>query len=1362
MVNNNDSIDDLGHDQDFLHARQLCYLASSDLLPQKLTCSVTTTGINDASDTLETLIPPLVPASEPGMSQCAPADKSMEQTAEQQDGALRLQMEQLQRLVAEQQKIIAFYNPGFSVSPVIPSHVAAAMSPLPCFPAPLTPAQLPPENSSQVESPGCLETSPSVMPSALQNCSPPPVANESGSEISGEHPQLSDSGISTEPLLQHNEGPTKQLSRKDAQEETRTKNNGQLKERPFPGAFSVVEEEQTEQMKEVSPPPSSTKVKMKTGNLGNRPITTGTDIRQKKTSEKCIEQLQVDTQLVEKQEQKQQSKAKGTSRKTFLKRKEGTVRVNRTKQKPLKETSKNSRRTDVEHWSLFSQSGQMDAGILQPREYPHVNLQVSSMRMSAHGKKANCALAEQEIKAQTDCEVKVQEQSAEEKVVIRRDEDAFGSPHAKWTEILNSCPETTEMNLQLGGDSETNHRDSLEQVDRTDRRPVEGTLQIDLGRANQLRQCELSEEEKSPLEVLQKSCMLQDIESEHMREAVWSAVPVFTQGQKHVQVCPQELVSGSQSPESKRQIHTSFKKVNDKIIKITCNSLEAVEQGSSSLVLQQECQKKGTAALTWHVASSSHESGCLSSSDDDPKSHCSQYPSQHRPQGADHSDRHLDLSENDYVSDEPSETEPTSMKKNISLSSRKQDIQELSRQQSLSLSTSSSDSSTRTARLKGSMCSVFHLTKSKRGEDELESKARHVKSLDLPSSAVVLGIKGGPEVKQPQNKLPTNVLAETQSILSSGLESGVYHGGSLSLTRAEEEQDKAMHFLRRQMDQLKAVRGQEMAHPLQYNRDQTDALQKEEVMHSKFKGTPRVTGGSVKSEEIQILKQQIAGLQEEFRRNESCWHAAYCKLRDQVEMLTRQNMELRVELRGSEYKRLKAERKRGTVNLTDGKFQTPVAEAILRETTSSTAQEERSWREKHESCITSCVGPKAALQKQCFRDINSKAIKSSVQKADPLRMVTKEQQEKKTSRCSLGRSTTPTGRTTLHQGSVTPFELEEVVYQPSPSGRGTDERKSPGAGSQLSVSKGYKSSYEKGTPSPISVISEDIFLSNKHSNNTCSFALCSNSEETQEEEIPNLKKTEKMLKPQNKVAFETPQRRSGITAYENKVLTRSSPTLLDAESKVKPPKSILSRRSMLHQERRENEDVVQEKIEHRDGKVEEVLTDGRRIITFRNGTKKEISADKRMTTISFFNGDVKKIMPDQRVIYYYADAQTTHTAYPEGLEVLQFPNNQIEKHYPDGTQEIVFPDHTVKCLYSDGFEETFFPDGTIVKVEKNGDKLVVFSNGQKEFHTAQFKRREYPDGTVKTVYCNGRQETKYLSGRVRIKDEKGNIILDKK
>uniref|UniRef100_A0A8C3JPS4 Uncharacterized protein n=1 Tax=Calidris pygmaea TaxID=425635 RepID=A0A8C3JPS4_9CHAR len=73
-----------------------------------------------------------------------------------------------------------------------------------------------------------------------------------------------------------------------------------------------------------------------------------------------------------------------------------------------------------------------------------------------------------------------------------------------------------------------------------------------------------------------------------------------------------------------------------------------------------------------------------------------------------------------------------------------------------------------------------------------------------------------------------------------------------------------------------------------------------------------------------ILKQQIAGLQEEFKRNESCWHAAYGKLRDQVEMLTRQNMELRDELRVSEHQRQKAEKNPEAVNFMDRKSETPV------------------------------------------------------------------------------------------------------------------------------------------------------------------------------------------------------------------------------------------------------------------------------------------------------------------------------------------------------------------------------------------------------------------------------------------------------
>ncbi|KAL1770366.1 centromere protein J-like [Sigmodon hispidus] len=176
-------------------------------------------------------------------------------------------------------------------------------------------------------------------------------------------------------------------------------------------------------------------------------------------------------------------------------------------------------------------------------------------------------------------------------------------------------------------------------------------------------------------------------------------------------------------------------------------------------------------------------------------------------------------------------------------------------------------------------------------------------------------------------------------------------------------------------------------------------------------------------------------------------------------------------------------------------------------------------------------------------------------------------------------------------------------------------------------------------------------------------------------------------------------------------------------------------------------------------KVEQVLSDGRTIITFPNGTRKEISADKQTTLIKYFNGDMKKIKPDRRVIYYYADAQTTHTTYPDGVEVVQFPNKWTEKFYPDGSKETVFPDGTVKQL-KDGCEETVFPDGTCVTVKRNGDKTIKFINGQKEIHTARFKRREFPDGSTKTVYCNGCQETKYASGRVRVKDEMGTVILD--
>ncbi len=59
-----------------------------------------------------------------------------------------------------------------------------------------------------------------------------------------------------------------------------------------------------------------------------------------------------------------------------------------------------------------------------------------------------------------------------------------------------------------------------------------------------------------------------------------------------------------------------------------------------------------------------------------------------------------------------------------------------------------------------------------------------------------------------------------------------------------------------------------------------------------------------------------------------------------------------------------------------------------------------------------------------------------------------------------------------------------------------------------------------------------------------------------------------------------------------------------------------------------------------------------------------------------------------------------------------------------------------------------------------GEKVIELASGQVEVHTQSYRKRKYPDGTVKIVYFDGRQETQYASGRVRVKDKNGFLILD--
>lgn len=145
-----------------------------------------------------------------------------------------------------------------------------------------------------------------------------------------------------------------------------------------------------------------------------------------------------------------------------------------------------------------------------------------------------------------------------------------------------------------------------------------------------------------------------------------------------------------------------------------------------------------------------------------------------------------------------------------------------------------------------------------------------------------------------------------------------------------------------------------------------------------------------------------------------------------------------------------------------------------------------------------------------------------------------------------------------------------------------------------------------------------------------------------------------------------------------------------------------------------------------------VESEGVREVVFKRGGKKLIYPDGR-STVYFKNNDIKDVYPDGKVVYRFSQTDTIQTTFPDGLQIFQFANGQLEKHFPNKHKEINFPDGTVKKIAPDEGEETIFPDGTVQKVEANGVKHIDYVNGQKEtVKTDGTRVREWPDGTVKT------------------------------
>uniref|UniRef100_A0A2C9JNJ7 Centromere protein J C-terminal domain-containing protein n=1 Tax=Biomphalaria glabrata TaxID=6526 RepID=A0A2C9JNJ7_BIOGL len=181
---------------------------------------------------------------------------------------------------------------------------------------------------------------------------------------------------------------------------------------------------------------------------------------------------------------------------------------------------------------------------------------------------------------------------------------------------------------------------------------------------------------------------------------------------------------------------------------------------------------------------------------------------------------------------------------------------------------------------------------------------------------------------------------------------------------------------------------------------------------------------------------------------------------------------------------------------------------------------------------------------------------------------------------------------------------------------------------------------------------------------------------------------------------------------------------------------------------------------HPEGKVEKTYKTGAKEIHFPNGTVKEISADGQTIICRLANGDIRQIFPDHRVVYIFAEAEILQTTYSDGLETFEFKNGQTEKRYPDGTVEIIFPSKDVKYLFPDGGQEVILTNGTVMQYNTKGERTVEYPSGDREIHTAEFQRREFPDGIIKTVYADGRHETRFPNGRVRLRDKSGTVIMD--
>ncbi|KAH3888449.1 centromere protein J-like [Dreissena polymorpha] len=540
--------------------------------------------------------------------------------------------------------------------------------------------------------------------------------------------------------------------------------------------------------------------------------------------------------------------------------------------------------------------------------------------------------------------------------------------------------------------------------------------------------------------------------------------------------------------------------------------------------------------------------------------------------------------------------------------------------------------------------------------------------------------------------------------------------GHLAKLRTEREEGLAK--LKKEIEEFEREKAEELKRFEEFKKEELKKLKHERKMFDKYQKAARAGPDKKEREEIENLRMQLSELQEEMKRKESRWTSNNSRLRDKMEALEAENEELREELKMLEKKRIEWMQK-------DDKNKSRTSNII-----SSTPADDR-----HRSHMTN---GEHDYGEQPMNDLSSHS--GGLQKSQPAHS------KASNIRTSVAHSHSSNSGPP-HTSQAPPSTHQPLTTQSTTHGKQSNVNQSTKTSAAVKTNQPAKKGSYNSKPGHVTQVphcnAKQVKHAGKAGNGSGKVDPKSTLRNSYGEEVPR-QELGTMAAPQDVSIYGEPSSEAPVQEQP------SVPRKL-AAGKYGVDRSVI--------DKGDHNDY--EEVQHSDGKVERTYRSGAREILFSNGTKKEISSDGKSIIVSFFNGDIKQIMPDQRVIYYYAENKTTHTNYPDGLEILQFPNDQTEKLYPDGTKEITFPDQTVKYIFPNGSEESIFPDGTVIRLEKNGDKTMEFPNGQREIHNNEYKRREYPDGTVKTVYPDGRQETRYSNGRLRVKDKDGNIVIDR-